>query len=185
MVSYSCNCGRRGRHAPSCPVNQPRSGGPARRVCGCDLPCQCKDLIGDNESLCRYCRGGQHLYPSRGGKMVRRQARGNAEQSSPAAPKCSDCGRRPAQRRSGGGHYPRCSECGKKYNNSAAAAPSGRPSDKTPRRPSKPRGGASVLCSCPCVCENRAVRVAGMERLQPCLRCRREHWWRLGTDPPF
>ena len=140
----SCTCGRRGTHAPSCPVNQPvMPNRPATYVCGCRLPCQCKDRIAQNEGLCRFCRTGRHIYPDRNGKMRRqttdiqqrpeqRQSnqptQGNPQQhrqtSRPApqpqtgrlvpCPVCKRNNRNPSQ--------PYCANCSKKLN--------GRPAQK-------------------------------------------------------
>ena len=68
----SCTCGRRGTHAPSCPVNQPvTSNHPSIYVCSCKLPCQCKDHVAVGEGLCRFCRTGRHIYADQNGRMQR------------------------------------------------------------------------------------------------------------------
>ena len=68
----SCTCGRRGTHASWCPVNQATiPNRPIVFICNCKLPCQCKDRVGENERLCRFCRTGRHIRPDRNGRMRR------------------------------------------------------------------------------------------------------------------
>ncbi len=77
----TCECGRRGTHARWCPVNTPEtSSAPARYVCSCRLPCQCKDYVAKDEGKCRHCRAGNHIKPNREGKMVRQTASNGGNQ---------------------------------------------------------------------------------------------------------
>ena len=80
-----CTCGRRGTHESWCPVNRPvTSNRPSTYVCGCKLPCQCKDKVAMNEpgGRCRFCRAGKHILPDRTGKMHRQTMREYRKQRS-------------------------------------------------------------------------------------------------------
>ena len=153
-----CTCGRRGTHAPSCPVNRPTtSNRPAIYVCSCKLPYQCKDHVALGEGLCRCCRTGRHIYPDKNGTMRRqttavhqnnhqrqtpRPTRGTTQQhhqpSRPApqpesrrlvpCPVCKRNNRNPSQ--------PYCTNCSKKLN--------GRPAPKLPGECKYGRCHASV-----------------------------------------